>query len=210
MVFKRKFQSRRGWEKKRKLTFRPSTRFSNPESIIKMTRLVDAGFIHQTTGATLLGAAKFQLNQVPNYAEFAMFDQYRISRVAVSFIPDVTSNLNNSNTIFTLPHLVTAVDMDDASTPANEASLLSNQSFIVHTPGHRADRFFAPRTAAALYAGVAAFGYGERKGQWIDVASADVEYYGIKWMMLADNANQPDAFGYRIFVKYWLEFKKAI
>lgn len=183
-------------------------RTTNSESIIKFTRTVDVGFIHQTSAASLFGATMFKLDQVPDYAEFAMYDQYKIAQIEVKFVPSFNSNTNDTTTQFTMPHLMTAIDMDDVGTPT-ELNILDNQSNVQHECGKVASRVFSPRVAQALYAGVASFGYGERKQAWVDVTSPAVEHYGLKYMMKADSNDQPDAFGYRVFIKYWLEFKKV-
>lgn len=132
----------------------------------------------QVAGAPSFVSAYFALSGLDNSAGFGLvFDQYRIVAIEVSISPQATSQPMASGVTF--PRLYTAIDYDDAATPTSIAYVREYDSCVESPPGSGIVRTFTPAMALAAYSG-AFTSYANRSMQWIDVASPNVQHYGIK------------------------------
>lgn len=173
---------------------------------------INSRFIQQVNVPTYNGVY-FKLSDLPNYAEFtALFDQYRITRISISFLPmsncNILSAITSSDTgnpgIFG-----TVLDFDDANAPTTLAELQQYQTFsyqpAVTRRVHR--RSFKPRIASAVYAG-AFTSFANMKDIWIDVASPNVQYYGLKYYMdQYDAITTPQI--YQVMATYYVQFRQV-
>jgi len=139
----------------------------------------------------------FQLNYVPNYANYtAIFDQYQITHVKVSFRsiskPETLINSSAGNTV--IPRIAVALDFDNASTPTYAAI----QSRFGHQV-HPADRNFTISVAPCLQFAVYTGGinaYSPNYG-FLDCANANVPHYGIRYSLQATPVGSSNStFGY--------------
>lgn len=187
----------------------PRNRFTTGKSsVTKTCRMLDFGQI--TTAANPLGAYQFRLSDLPGYTDFAIFDEYKITGVEVTFMPDFNSNVGVSGTEYALPHLFTAIDYNDASAPGGENTLLQNESCIHHVPGKPARRYVQPRVATTLWQSGVASGFGAETNKWIDTNSFGVAHYGIKYALITDVDSPEVHWAYRVTMKFYLSFKKVI
>jgi hypothetical protein len=122
-------------------------------------------------------------------ALLAAFDQYRIMDATFEFIPQCVTSFIAAGTVATVAPtsvynhnvLVTAIDTDDANTPASENAVLTHESAIVHGPYTKTyKRSFVPALAMEIYQTGGFGGYGNRTRQWCDSASPNIQHYGIK------------------------------
>lgn len=123
-------------------------------------------------------------------ALLAVFDQYRIENVTVSFHPLTQTGFITAGTVATVVPtgyyncnvLTTCVDTDDAVVPGSEAIVIDHESCIVHGPLVRSfQRSYVPAVAIETYQTGGFGGYGNRTMQWLDSASSAVQHYGLKY-----------------------------
>jgi len=119
-------------------------------------------------------AVAFTLAGFAQYAAYTtVFDQYKFDQIEVWIEPSGIGGVTNAGT------LTTCVDLDDAGTPTTIASVEAHQSALDSTglAGHY--HKWVPHVAVAVYSGTFT-SYGNSEAQWIDVASPNVQHYGIK------------------------------
>lgn len=132
----------------------------------------------QSTGGIVSTAYAFSLADLSGYTEFTnLFDQYRITKIAMAFIPQ-----SNAIPLSSSPGglLTTAIDYDDNTALGNEGAILQYES-AVSTPVYSSNRrTFRPRIAVAAYSGAFTSYANMDAKTWLDAASASVLYYGLK------------------------------
>lgn len=149
-----------------------------------------------TAQNTYLGK-NFQLDQTEQYTELTgLFDQYRIVGIRVQIFPRFNQfDIQGATSTFThVPQLIIAVDVDDAATPTDYRDVLTKDNAKVYDPYVPIDFTFKPKIAMSAY-GSAGFGqYAVGEGaQWVNSASDDVEYYGLKITFLPYSASNNDS-----------------
>jgi hypothetical protein len=105
-----------------------------------------------------------------------VFDQYRVKRIQVLLQPGITMT---TDTVPEPALWASAVDQDNAGTPASLASLVCKPGTCVSgfTSGHY--HSWKPSIAIDAYNG-AFTGYANADEQWIDCTNTNVQYYGLK------------------------------
>ena len=146
---------------------------------LKTARTVDLGTV-TVNAADQFQAIQFKLADLPGYDEFSVFDEYRITGVVI-FVPDFKTNVVELQVVFriskNLPHLITAIDNNDATTPTKN-DLLENESCVIHENGVKVERFVKPYAATTFYQGALATGYGTKYAPWLDINSSGIQHYG--------------------------------
>lgn len=131
----------------------------------------------QLTVATLIDtnfAYQFYLSLFPDYTEFtALFDQYRIGPVTVTFTPLGAAEAVLNTVIHTV------IDYDDNTTLSTSA-LQEYSTHQMNGLGRMFQRTLQPRAANASYSGTFTSFSQMPPSTWIDAASPGVLYYGIK------------------------------
>jgi hypothetical protein len=139
-------------------------------------------------GGNFLGALNFKLSDLATYASLSLYDQYRIDRIEVTICPQLITNVTKGTLgadMMVLPLFVTAVDLDDSTTPATLAAVLSNPTAQIHGVfNHNVVRSFVPNIAMSAYQG-AFTGYAAEEPQWLDTATPDIQHYGLKYSVEA-------------------------
>jgi hypothetical protein len=139
-------------------------------------------FNNITTSATVAttGGFSFQLANFANAANYlAVYDQYRILQANIKFVPIQTTMTAGSPGVGGM--LYTVIDYDDANSPTNLTTLLSYDTLAITPPGIIEERTLYPRLATAAYAGAFTSFANMSSKTWIDSASPNVQYYGIKY-----------------------------
>lgn len=166
-------------------------------------------FIGRTGSGNLVGTAisgagvgyTFQLNQCVQYTDWvAVYDQYRIVAVEISFSPiynTITKTVDGQGRLFT------CIDYDDAAAPTGPNDVRRFDTCIVTNAYSPVTRRLVPRCADALYSG-AFTSYGSSANRWIDCASPGVQHYGVKaWV--DPSTSVPTT--YSVEIKMYLEFR---
>lgn len=165
------------------------------------------------------GAEYFTISQCAGYANLlTVFDQYRVRRITITFIPQVCQTVITSGTVATvvptsllnLSTLATCVDQDDAVAPASEAIVLAHESGQCHglfnTPYSRT---FVPMVAKELYQTGGFGGYSADANSWVDSASSNVQYYGIKYSVEHGGTLAAGSLYFLEYVDMDIEFRKV-
>jgi len=182
---------------------------------------VMTAFVSQAdiSASSLTGALYTTVGGFANSTGFlSVFDQYRILEVTYEFIPQCTTSFITGGTVSTVAPtsiyntsiLATAVDQDDATTPANEAAVLAHESAILHGPFIRTmSRTYKPMVAASVYQTGGFGGYESQADAWIDSASVNVQHYGLKWSLYHGSLAPVDTVFMSIYCQALIEFRKV-
>lgn len=123
----------------------------------------------------------FKLSDLPNYTDFTnLFDQYRITNVAMRFMCAFNEATLSTGPTATIPNLISVLDHDDATPLTLRSGYLQYGSFKERRLDKELKISVKPRLATAVYNG-AFTGYAESDNSWVDCDSPAVEYYGVKW-----------------------------
>jgi len=144
-----------------------------------------------TVSATLTGSSSVEvdgsiswtLSGLPNNSAYtALFDAYRIVCVRVQFLPlDIVTTGN---------YISTALDYDD-NTSTNSGALLQYDTLKMTPANQYFERTLNPRAAVGVYSG-AFTSFGQTPlNQWVDIASPNVIYYGVKFAIPTSVTSQP-------------------
>lgn len=151
----------------------------------------------------ILDYLNFQISDIGNIAEYtALFDQYRIKKVVVMFIPRATQ-VYWGNSSGDVPYVQTAIDYNDNSsagtTPSEYQSCVTTQMTTTFV------RSFTPRFAAPVFNGVtSAYVQGPTTG-WLDTTYTSVPHYQL--VVSVGSTSLDNQFVYEVDVLYSLEFK---
>jgi len=143
-----------------------------------------------STGAAASSAGVIfgSLTQSTGLAGFqAVFDSYRIVAIQVRFNPYYTTvvfpTLATPST--TPTYLTTALDYEDATSPANSNALRQYDSCqSVHFTQYL-ERTYVPRVPAAVYTNATGLSTSVAtvRSPWLATSSPDVQHLGVKWVL---------------------------
>jgi len=161
-------------------------------------------------------AFQFQLNQCLNYLKYvAIYDQYRILKVEVKFIPVMTTQIIkpvvNGNTAGINPESIVPMfyvvrDNDDAQLPVSINELRGRPDCKTVKATQSVRMIFKPKTTTPVYQDGVTNGYKiNQKDDWLDVANSQIAYYGLKTVL--ETNNDDNAYIYRVMIRYLVEFK---
>lgn len=140
-------------------------------------------------------AMYFTLGMLPTYGDFsALFDQYKINKVKVKITPYSCSSIlqtgvgaANNQAGAVIIHSV--IDYDDATQfGANTAGIDQMRQYPSYRTnnffqmGKPIKRYFTPHIAQAAYGSGVFASYANVGPRWIDMASTDVQHYGLKFI----------------------------
>jgi len=157
----------------------------------------------------------FQLDKTEQYTELVnLFDQYRITGIKVQGFPRFNMfDIQGATSTFThVPPLLAVIDTDDATTPTDYKDLISDEHCLTLDPYKPFKFTFRPKCAQSQF-GSTAFGqYGVTEStQWMNCASDDIEYYGVKMgtlpYSLSNNDVNPPAWD--LLYTYMIECRYA-
>lgn len=134
------------------------------------------------------GAESYTLStHFPDASNFtSLFDEYRIDQIEVWLEPAMVISSSAGSSPF-----VSAVDLDDANTPANFADVSGRQGAVEGVTGTGHYHKWKPNVATALYSGTFT-SYGNITSTWVDCASPSVQHYGLKYATnSADGVTRP-------------------
>lgn len=169
----------------------------------------------------IAGAYQFNLAQLPGVSEFsALFDQYKITGVKISFTPGTTQSVNNildsnpgsssiNGSAMSFNRFHSAIDYDDSSTPSSEAQLMEYGSHK-SSPGNRThSRFIRPKILQEVYRSALATSYRPISGQYIDMSTTDVPHYGLKVWCDAPDSPTNCAITYNVYMTMYFTCKNT-
>jgi len=149
-------------------------------SVFKFNDRYAVTTITTSTVMNVYGSSYFYIGATGNATALtSLFDQYRITRVEVMFVPQ--SALVSAGATATSGMLHTVVDYDDASNLTSEQAALSYQNCLSSSAADGHFRDFQPHCAVATYQG-ALTAFSNVKSPWIDASFPNVQHYGVKWV----------------------------
>lgn len=171
------------------------------------TRTVGYNDITKILGDTGYGIV-FRLNDLPNVSEFvSLFDQYTINWVEYEWVN------RSALTGIQAPIIYAAPDYDDDASPS-VSEMLQKQNVVTFT--FSADRTqvkmrIRPNTLRQVYRSAVTTGY-ERSppGTWVDCATPDVPFYGLKYFISNYNTTNTPNTQLGVVVRYSVSFKETI
>lgn len=158
------------------------------------------GAVSSDTTLDQTGAINFTASGNTQNAQLsAVFDQYRIAMVEVTFMPRV--NLSTASS--TPPVFYSVVDLDDSS--STSISSLSNYPGAKITEAYKQHvHTFVPHVAVAVYSG-AFTSFANEVAPWIDVVSDSVQHYGVKWGFTTTST----VYTYDVKIRIHFQFKNV-
>jgi hypothetical protein len=146
---------------------------NKPFNIIQTTKLAR---ISSSITIEVDGGYNFTFNQINQYTELSnVFDQYRFVLIEIMFKPTIQAlSAGSQSALF-----YSAIDTDDSSSTTAASvrdypGCKTTECFLPHT------HTWAPHVAIAAYAG-AFTSFANETSPWIDVASPNVQHYGLKY-----------------------------
>lgn len=148
----------------------------------------------QTTGAVpVLFGQTFQLSDVPNATDFTnVFDQYKLAAVKV----EVVSRTDTFTTGTPAPNVLSIIDYNDATAPANIAEMQQYQSLRMTRGRARHVRYFKPKLV------VDSANTSLNMRGWVSTSNSTVPHYALKWAFDASTATI-----YSLRTTYYLAFR---
>ncbi len=154
-------------------------RFTADDQLVKSRALERTAITTSTTLSTGLGQY-FTIAQFSQLTTLAStFDQYRIIKAEAWIMPCATTGTQGSNDD---SFLASAVDIDNAATPASVADVQSKPNAVMTqlTGGGTHYHCWAPRAALAAYSGAFTAYSVAPAGTWYDCSDTSVQHYGLK------------------------------
>lgn len=144
----------------------------------KRTFLSDI-FFSSNTGP-VFGGLSFRLSSLPNYTEFTnLFDQYRINKIVIRFVPSANSDSVGSTHV--IPNFHTIIDNNDSTTPTALNELYESQSWKRTRGTQVQTRVFTPSSLIDI--GLSS--NSPKWKQWISTDFPSVDHYGLKYALEA-------------------------
>lgn len=215
---------RTGGKRRRKSTFRKRRRTYArvPRGHLRLKadyscrlQSLESTFQNDTIADTRIGL-QFSMNTAVDFGLFtAIFDQYRITKVVVHFVPvktevvtrpydDTTTPNANGDT----PMLAYVIDRDDATTGGDGFDEIRNRQGVIikkMTSPHSVT--FTPSRLRSVYQSPTTTGYviDTDKYAWLDCATNSIPHYGLK--IMGQTASPAGAFRMRYWTTYHLQFR---
>lgn len=161
----------------------------------------------------------FRLNNIPSYTEFtALFEQYKINAVKLTFIPQWEGGLDQNNAYIaaaTVPYVQTPrmyvlIDKDGDPQISTENLMLENSDTRVITNPHKAFSVYV-RKPCAQYEVSTSLGFSAaspKPSPWLDCDNYGVNHYGVGIGCQLDGSVTASMY-YRVVATYYMQFKGA-
>jgi hypothetical protein len=157
----------------------------------------------------------FTLNDVPQVSTLtALYDQYKIREVEVTFTPTITvqNEVSATNQLLVPDYsLYYALDFDDAAVVSPLTTLMEYEGIKQYNA--TASRWrplkirFKPHVAIAAYVASAFSSFANQSNEWIDCASPSVQHYGLKWGLPCPINTTFAQATYTITCRYLIDFR---
>lgn len=195
--------------RKPKRTVKRRTRV--PRSVLtnqlSTTRLFESTSVTASSAGAVSTGYSFSISTLPDIADFtALFDQYKLNKIEFTLVPNITSNdMNPVTTYYEMPNVHTIIDRDDDATPGALINLMQYPSYR-RTRGHQVHkRVWVPSLAQTIYKTASTTGTAQKGPMWLDLADTTLPHFGLK--LYIDQTNAATNIKYRLYIKYWLQFK---
>lgn len=168
------------------------------------TRNCDRGVLTLTSGSSTFAGFDFSLNDLPNNSEFtALYDNYKINAVKISFIPqqDANVSLSLANNAIANARFFSAIDYTDSSGPVTINELREYKTVKWTSLLRTHTRYiYKPKILDSSGFSVA---------PWMATTSSAANYFGLKIAIEDIQSTGITSFTYKIECKYYLSFKNV-
>jgi len=152
-----------------------------------------------STTVPVTGAVNFSFGSLDQVSQLtAVFDQYRIAMLEVTFHP--LANISGSAVS---PLFFSVVDLDD-STAVSSTALRDYPGCQMTQAYRRHKHTFVPSIAVAAYSG-AFTSFANVSAPWLDVASPSIQHYGVKYAFEVGSS----VFSYNVLVRAHFMFRNV-
>jgi len=134
----------------------------------------------------------------------AVYDQYRILKCKVDFLPVFTDIVANATGTSNPGNLHTIIDYDDAVSPANTQAMAKYSTYRSVTAVRRHRVTVKPMSAVGAYSGVVFTGFDSVYAQWHQTTSNAINHYGVKYG-IDDNNFAAATTIYNIEITMWYQ-----
>lgn len=178
--------------------------------VYPFVRRVGSADISQVAGADSFFTYRFELNDVPDTADFTdLFDQYRFRAVKIEFRPRFNFSNPGSVTANRLPRFYSVIDYDDNNVPTLINQLREYQTCKETRWDQDHVRCIAPHMALGALDNTGITSLANVKAKWLDLAYLVVSHYGIKVAIEGGVAGQTNLQTWSVDVEYFLEFRQV-
>jgi hypothetical protein len=141
----------------------------------------------------------------------ALFDQYRIDKYEIKFVPQSTAInvMNTASPNDSVPSLYVVMDFDDSNALASLAAALEYDSVQVVQYGEGLMVTINPSMALSTWASGAFSGYNIVKSGWLDCANTAIPHYGIKGAFAGLQALSTSNCYWDVFCKVFVSFRNT-
>jgi len=170
-------------------------------------------YIGAAANANTYAAMAFQLADLDQVATLTgLFDQYRIDKVEVKFVPkdNVFAQAGTVAPNSLAPSLMIGLDFDDNNLPTSIAYMAQydNVQEVCYGGGGLFVTIY-PSVTLAAYAGGAFSGYAVGRAGWIDCSNTGVQHYGMKGVATALSAASTLVCDWYMYLKYFVSFRNT-
>jgi len=159
-----------------------------------------------SSSAAVYGCFIFRLSDLPDYSEYcAMFDQYRIVGVKLTFFPQQTDASVGIGA--TTPIIHTAIDRNDGGGISTEANFLQYDQVKTHKFDRQFSIYIKPKVDVVVWNNNVASGYATGS-PWLSTSYPSIQYFGLKYLI--PQVSSSNNAGWRIYAKYYLAMKDLI
>lgn len=178
-----RYRRRRSYKRRSRIKGRRRTSLTEFPHTFK--RCFNAAEITETTGAFNF---VYSIGQLPNLTEFSnLFDQYQITGVKLTFIPNYTSSGITTADTNQVPQMYVAHDKDGGG-PVTETDFLQ-RGIKPRSITRPWSTFVRPTTLKATFGPIANnYTTGHRR-QWLDMSITDTPHYGSYFLMRSKPSN---------------------
>lgn len=195
---------------------KPGASFTTREVVLAWnTQTGMSGNNFTQNGSTdAFGQISFRLDDCANLSAFsALFDQYRIERVKLTFRSrnPATFVANTASPNSAVPWGVIVVDRDDSTAPTTLAQLQQYENAITFTGCDSFTVDLVPSLTPSVFSAAVLGGYSLRDSDstWLDMANPDIISYGVKWGVSALTLSTSSAWRWDVFGEYIVSFRKS-
>lgn len=148
----------------------------------RVSQLVD---ISSITLAPNPGAMSLSMSLLPGISDFTtLYDQYRINKVKLSFVPEYSSlGPVDQTAAYPMPNLHTAIDLDDSAFTGPLTELMQYPGYKRTRGNATHSRYWTPSVSTEVFRSAVTTSYAPKTRQWLDFAVADVPHYGLKYFV---------------------------
>lgn len=176
-----------------------------------------ASFNPATGGSPAQAALAFKLSDLLNVDEYkALYDQYKITGVAVRLIPKALQfqgTQTSTTGAIGYGQVVTAIDYDDQTVPGSKDQLLQYGSAKVTDGNKIHSRYFAPKILNQVYSSALVTAYAPKKAQYLDTVNDAVPHFGLKvWIdapVIPATMGLLTSISYDVYVTYYFKCKNT-